>query len=411
MEKDLAVGAIITRMMDLVAEHGFRKDTSRKYYCALRNFLGFATSHGFSLYSEDLLKQFKEDVQQRKLSDKYKMKLFRIAFLINGFVIAGEIDWNHHDPENHKHGITKYVSCPNFQKMIDESISYYQFHESKNKFYSLVTRKFCCELEKAGISDFSGLDHKVVDEMLLTFSPKYKGSMEKVIDNLRYFLRYLNQKNMCPLILLEPSVYKPVRRRKLIPCFTKDEVTRLLACCDRTTAAGMRDYAIVLLAVTSGLRACDIVSLELKDIDWRQYRINIIQEKTGKQVCQPLVNETGNAIATYILHARLADVASDTIFQSLSLPATPITPNCCRSMFRRLCSKAKVEHLEWRCFHSLRRAAATWLSSGGTNPFDIALFLGYSSFSCTGRYISSNPEMAKCSLSFEGIPLTSEAYK
>ena len=278
MEKDLAVGAIITRMMDLVAEHGFRKDTSRKYYCALRNFLGFATSHGFSLYSEDLLKQFKEDVQQRKLSDKYKMKLFRIAFLINGFVIAGEIDWNHHDPENHKHGITKYVSCPNFQKMIDESISYYQFHESKNKFYSLVTRKFCCELEKAGISDFSGLDHKVVDEMLLTFSPKYKGSMEKVIDNLRYFLRYLNQKNMCPLILLEPSVYKPVRRRKLIPCFTKDEVTRLLACCDRTTAAGMRDYAIVLLAVTSGLRACDIVSLELKDIDWRQYRINIIQE-------------------------------------------------------------------------------------------------------------------------------------
>jgi hypothetical protein len=44
------------------------------------------------------------------------------------------------------------------------------------------------------------------------------------------------------------------------------------------------------------------------------------------------------------------------------------------------------------------------------DPHEISLFLGHSSFSAVNKYIATNPEMARCTLGFEGIPLKSEVY-
>ena len=67
---------------------------------------------------------------------------------------------------------------------------------------------------------------------------------------------------------------------------------------------GKRDYAMMVLAAQSGLRACDVVRLELGSINWRTREICLTQHKTGEPLSLPLEPESGNAIADYILNGR-----------------------------------------------------------------------------------------------------------
>jgi integrase/recombinase XerD len=61
-----------------------------------------------------------------------------------------------------------------------------------------------------------------------------------------------------------------------VPKFlTTEEIQRLLEACDRTTATGRRDYAVLVLLARLGLRAGEVVALEIDDIDWRAGEVMI----------------------------------------------------------------------------------------------------------------------------------------
>ena len=80
----------------------------------------------------------------------------------------------------------------------------------------------------------------------------------------------------------------------------------MLDAVDRKTKRGKRDYAILLLGVVTGLRAVDIVNLELGDIDWIRGEIKLVQAKIRKTVVLPLTADVGEAIKDYILNVRPA---------------------------------------------------------------------------------------------------------
>ena len=62
----------------------------------------------------------------------------------------------------------------------------------------------------------------------------------------------------------------------LIPrAISPDQVRRVLSHIDRRTVVGRRDYAILLLLARLGLRAGEIVSLELQDIDWKASSLSV----------------------------------------------------------------------------------------------------------------------------------------
>lgn len=73
---------------------------------------------------------------------------------------------------------------------------------------------------------------------------------------------------------------------------------------DMDSAMGKRDYAIISLAATTGLRAADIIKLKLEDINWEKSELRFIQSKTGGAISLPLIEETADAIKNYILNAR-----------------------------------------------------------------------------------------------------------
>ena len=78
---------------------------------------------------------------------------------------------------------------------------------------------------------------------------------------------------------------------------------QVLRHCDRKTALGRRDYAVLLLLVRLGLRAGEVVSLRLEDIDWENARITICG-KGGKWSQLPLPSDVAKAIADYLRRDR-----------------------------------------------------------------------------------------------------------
>ena len=81
------------------------------------------------------------------------------------------------------------------------------------------------------------------------------------------------------------------------------QVQQVLDHCDRRSAVGLRNYAILLLLARLGLRACEIVAMTLDDIDWEAGHL-MVRGKGGHQAQMPLPMEVGRAIAVYLRKGR-----------------------------------------------------------------------------------------------------------
>ena len=88
--------------------------------------------------------------------------------------------------------------------------------------------------------------------------------------------------------------------------FTPECITKLLQSVDTETVYGKRDYLILLLATTLGMRCIDICSLTLDDIDWKRKTLGFVQSKTGEYVSLSISDELLMALADYIKNARPA---------------------------------------------------------------------------------------------------------
>jgi integrase len=73
---------------------------------------------------------------------------------------------------------------------------------------------------------------------------------------------------------------------------------------DRRTPRGKRDYAILLLLVTYGLRGREVVALTLNDVDWKRELLAIPDRKAGQSTAFPLSKSVGEAIVDYLQHGR-----------------------------------------------------------------------------------------------------------
>ena len=82
-----------------------------------------------------------------------------------------------------------------------------------------------------------------------------------------------------------------VRPYKLPSVYSVGEIRRLEGAIDQSYAAGIRNYAVVLLASRMGMRSGDIVGLRLNNLDFKYDRMHFIQQKTGKEQEYPMIAE------------------------------------------------------------------------------------------------------------------------
>lgn len=385
---------------------GFAKGTIRQYTQYFKKMQGFFTEKGASEYSEKILDDYWVFVIQRVIpySQQYLSSLRKSVDLVINYVAGEGISWaircrgNRYNPSRY------------FQDIIDASIGYFHLEPASLARYSTVTRQFCCWLEDKGILCFSGLKLSDISQIMIKFGQSNPNSMGVVTRNINKFLRYLNKIGVCPL-QIESSLYVPCKRKKLIPAFSADELRKILGACDRDTEIGRRDYSILLLAASCGLRRSDISKLNLSDIDWKRYIIRLAQKKTGKALYIPMPVETGNAIADYILDDRPRGTDYKHVFLTFRAPVRPLEKTAFNDLLSRICERISIPKLSGRNFHSLRRTIATFMAASEVPVTTIIQVLGHSDCSSADRYISANPNMKSCSLGFAGIPVSSEVYQ
>lgn len=152
-----------------------------------------------------------------------------------------------------------------------------------------------------------------------------KNAMVSLASSLRVFLRYLHRERVLSRDL-SPSVDTPKRYRMAeIPrAIPWSDVQRLLEAVDRRTGIGRRDYAILLLLVTYGLRSREIAALTLDDLDWERERLRVPERKAGHSTAYPLSPVVGEAILGYLKDGRPKTADRHVFFRAMA-PWRPLS--------------------------------------------------------------------------------------
>jgi len=203
---------------------------------------------------------------------------------------------------------------------------------------------------------------------------------------LRSFLRFLYFRGGTSTDL---SVCVPTVRRwrdtVVHPYLSPEEVERVLAATDQSTARGRRDYAILLLLARLGLRAGEVVTLELRDLRWQTGEI-VIRGKSRVLDRLPLLADVGEALALYLREGRV-DSRSRRVFLRAVAPRVGLGgPASVGHVVRRALSRADLHPPGRGAAHLLRHSLATKMIRQGASIAEIAEVLRHRAQSTTQIY-------------------------
>jgi integrase/recombinase XerD len=229
-----------------------------------------------------------------------------------------------------------------------------------------------------------GLSEQAVTAFLLAEASRGLSakSLQGRVAELRSLLRFLYLQAMITTPLGEGVPPVPGWKDTAVPRrLAATEVQALLASCDRATASGKRDLAILLLLARMGLRAAEVAWLELDDFDWRAGEV-VVRGKAGHRDRMPLPAEVGEAVAAYLVQAR-PRAESRAVFLTVRPPWRPMGHTAVSQVVWRQCRIAGVEPVR---AHRLRHALATELLSRGVRLPEIAQVLRQRDLATTAVY-------------------------
>lgn len=202
---------------------------------------------------------------------------------------------------------------------------------------------------------------------------------------LRVFFRYCHRERIVERDLSAAVEVPRVHRLANLPrAITWDEVRDMLGCVDRRCALGRRDYAMLLLLVTYGLRGNEVAQLTLEDIDWQHERLNIPQRKAGHWSAYPLAGIVGEAIIDYLRNARPQTADRHVFFRSMA-PWRPITSAAVSSAAVRYLKRAGVR-VHRAGAHTLRHTCVQHLVDAQLSLKTIGDYVGHRSAQSTKIY-------------------------
>jgi len=211
--------------------------------------------------------------------------------------------------------------------------------------------------------------------------------MQGLVTAVRSLLGFLHVTGKIPAALAAAVPSAPGRRAVSLPRgLAPGQAAALLASCDRDSAAGRRDYAILVLLTRMGLRAGEVTGLTLDDIDWRSGELTV-RGKGDDHARLPLPPDVGAAVAGYLRYGR-ARTADRHLFITVRAPFAGLARNTCIcTIVRQACRRAGLEPFGP---HRLRHAVACDLLADGASLEEIGQLLRHRSQRATLIYAKAD---------------------
>lgn len=247
-------------------------------------------------------------------------------------------------------------------------------------------RRFAAYLDQAGCGNLRVLSLPIVTGFITMTAQEVNYSvMVGLASSLRVFLRYLRQEGLLARDISK-LVEIPQRYRLAdIPrSISWEAVQKVLEQPDRRTVVGRRDFAMLLLMATYGLRAREVAALTLDDIDWKRDRLHVRERKADHTTAYPLAPAIGEAIIDYLKNGR-PDVSSRALFWRHLAPRTTLTHHAVASTATKYLRKAGIA-VRRPGSHTLRHACVQRLVDSGFPLKTIGDYVGHRSASSTMIY-------------------------
>lgn len=384
---------------------------SIKYYVSCcRTVVRFCRSRGIDRLTEQAVDGFLAAMDDRlrraEISPPFRSNLEKSARMMLEFQQTGSVDWRRRRPPS---GLS--ASAAAVLGGFTESVQ----HELAPQSVRLVlgeARQFLGYLDRAD-RDAGSAQIDDVRGFLVEARPRHASGMGNTVWAIKLLFQFLNRQGLATLKVDELLARVGPRRRRALPAFTPEETRRIVAAIDTASPHGKRDYAMVRLALSTGLRCGDVVSLRLDQIDWHRDEIRLLQHKTSAPLTLPLSAEAGNAIADWLLRGRPVCDAPE-VFVRLYAPFTALTGPTGALIMSRWLGKAGVTHHahDGKTFHALRRTTGTRLVESGAELAVTAQVLGHASVNSSRRYIAlADESLRDCCLPLDGFAPAKEGLR
>ena len=409
MMKKILLTDLVLESKEAIKPIQHSASTVYQYGLAWDELIYFFKSHGQTYFSKELAIRFvrnsKAELDQGFIKEwRYKLRRLSVQILIE-VLETGSYHWKFHHKDANS-------SLSSEIKLLHNAYSTELNRSGKGNgtcgCYEVVARQFLIYVQNELRMGVSQLRLGDIGSFIPYISKFYQvTSMRTMLSALRSFLCFMYKKGLTGEKLVKAVPSSGARKNSVVPTITKIEENQLLQSIDRTTRIGKRNYAMVLLAMRTGLRSIDIINLELSDIDWRKRTISITQKKNGRPLTLPLLADVGNSLADYILNAR--HHSSPYVFLRCQPPYTKLSG--CFSISCSVMKKAGIRQSDnqRKGFHIFRHSLAARMLSQEIPLSVISNTLGHGSMASTKVYLSTDGEHLKaCALSLNGIEVTKE---
>lgn len=308
-----------------------------------------------------------------------------------------------------------HLLVPEFQELIN---FYCEAEEKRGKKDTTIYNEshhaasFLLALQKDGADSME----KVMEEHVISFFVSEEGALIKSCSYKKDIAAVLksgftwNEKECRRILCFLPALRET---RKNIQYLTGEEVSKIRAALDDCgNALTLRDRAIGMLLMYTGLRSCDVAGMALDAVDWKNDRIHIHQQKTEIPLELPLSATIGNAIYDYLSSER-SDSGESHLFLSMTKPFSPLESRSIGNITGKIMKEAGIRQSPGmrKGTHVFRHHLASTLLGNGVPRPVISRTLGHTSPDSLEPYLRADfIHLKQCTLDIAIFPVAGEVF-
>lgn len=245
------------------------------------------------------ISQVDSDHLSKKTCDSVWTCARKVAIMLLEYADTGNYEWK---VERSKKLVMKNNELELLRTALANYLKKRNIKSGTIQVYDFSFRTLAEALNISSVEDFSLLSRDNIKEMLIGLSGRWKTSTySRILTDFRGIFSWLYESGYTEddfsVVIMKPRN----KTDHVVPYFSKTDQDNIAEYLENTS---LRNKAMFAMLRQYGLRECDVCGLMLKQIDWHNDVLKVIQQKTGVPMTLPLFPDVGNAIMEYILNER-----------------------------------------------------------------------------------------------------------